>query len=260
MTVQFRADRISYAINCLRIDHRLGRIRRTKRFVAALPLYCHRIADIAAGPIGVTRHVRPSLTPATMRQEHRSVTFAPRRRCPRRVARAGVPACRGRRACAAARRSFNHRRGQAMRRAPRVGRRSHVAQRLAPASSAPAAAGRDGYVRLSLPQLARVSLAPICAAADDQILSELWDLGIGALRAGYCEWIDAHGAAPTTLGWSWFVDVERIWRIVPDSLTSNLMIISAKGYDVGPANTRQCLLNWLTKFDWRGLLVPLIHD
>lgn len=182
MTVQFRADRISYAINCLRIDHRLGRIRRTKRFVAALPLYCHRIADIAAGPVGVTRHVRPSLTPATMRQERRSVTFAPRRRCPRRVARAGVPACRGRRACAAARRSFNHRRGQAMRRAPRVGRRSHVAQRLAPASSAPAAAGRDGYVRLSLPQLARVSLAPICAAADDQILSELWDLGIGAAR------------------------------------------------------------------------------
>lgn len=167
MTVQFRADRISYAINCLRIDHRLGRIRRTKRFVAALPPHCHRIADIAdiaAGPVGVTRHVRPSLTPATMRQERRSVTFAPRRRCPRRVARAGVPACRGRRACAAARRSFNHRRGQAMRRAPRVGRRSHVAQRLAPASSAPAAAGRDGYVRLSLPQLARVSLAPICAA------------------------------------------------------------------------------------------------
>ncbi|MHA7161910.1 DUF4902 domain-containing protein, partial [Burkholderia pseudomallei] len=96
MAVQFRADRISYAINCLRIDHRLGRIRRTKRFVAALPLYCRRIADIAAGPVGVTRHVRPSLTPATMRQERRSVTFAPRRRCPRRVARAGVPACRRR--------------------------------------------------------------------------------------------------------------------------------------------------------------------
>ncbi|WP_315984723.1 DUF4902 domain-containing protein, partial [Burkholderia thailandensis] len=145
---------------------------------------------------------------------------------------------------------------------PRPARRKeiHVAQRSAPASSAPAAAGQDGYVRLSLPQLARVSLAPTFAAADDQILSEIWDLGICALRAGYCEWTDAHWPAPTSLGWSWFVDVEKTLRIVPDSLASNLMIISAEGYDLGPENTRRFLLDWIAKFDWRGLLAPLIPD
>lgn len=120
-------------------------------------------------------------------------------------------------------------------------------------------AGIDGYVRLPLPQLALLSLTPICVDVDDAILSEIWDLKIAALRAGYCEWAETHLWAAVTLGWSWFVDIQNTMRIVPDSITSNLMITSIEGYDLGPLDSKTCIQNWIATLDWPTRVTALIQ-
>lgn len=108
----------------------------------------------------------------------------------------------------------------------------------------------DGYVRVPVARLAALTLNPIWAAADEEVLLQAWEAGMPACRAGYCEWVDQAWLPPITLGWCWFVDPLHTYRLLPQSVSGNVMIVGPKGYDVGPARTTQCLEDWICTLPW----------
>ncbi|WP_175704741.1 DUF4902 domain-containing protein [Burkholderia ambifaria] len=108
----------------------------------------------------------------------------------------------------------------------------------------------DGYVRVSATQLASITLALLYAACDERVLSDAWDLGLPACHAGHCEWIDTNWRPPMTFGWAWLTDRDRTCRMFPNSVTSNVMIVCARGYDVGPDHTRSLLADWINTLPW----------
>ena len=108
----------------------------------------------------------------------------------------------------------------------------------------------DGYVRVTITQLASITLGLLYAARDEGVLSGAWDLGLPACHAGHCEWIDTDWRPPITFGWSWLTDRNRTCRMFPNSVTTNVMIVCARGYDFGPEHTRSLLENWINTLPW----------
>ena len=95
-----------------------------------------------------------------------------------------------------------------------------------------------------------IMLALLYAARDERVLSDAWDLGLPACHAGHCEWIDTNWRPPMTFGWAWLTDRDRTCRMFPNSVTSNVMIVCARGYDVGPDHTRSLLADWINTLPW----------
>ncbi|RQR60043.1 DUF4902 domain-containing protein [Burkholderia sp. Bp9002] len=123
-----------------------------------------------------------------------------------------------------------------------------------------ASAPHDGYVRLSVSQLAAVNPGLLYAGCDAQVLNDAWDHGMPACHAGYCEWIDTDWRPPITFGWCWLADRHHVYRMLPNSVTANVMIVCAKGYDLGPEHTMRLLEEWIVTLPWSASIhayVPL---
>ncbi|MGS0894400.1 DUF4902 domain-containing protein [Burkholderia stagnalis] len=126
-----------------------------------------------------------------------------------------------------------------------------------------ASSSHDGYVRLSVAQLASINPDLLHAACDERVLNDAWDLGLPACHAGHCEWIDTDWRPPITFGWCWLVDRDRVYRLLPNSMTANVMIVCAKGYDVGPERTQALLESWIGTLSWSAdirshLVLPVL--
>jgi len=124
------------------------------------------------------------------------------------------------------------------------------------ARTLPPAISHDGYIRLSLRHLDELPFIHLDSAFDPEILEELQARTIPACHAGYSEWISNTDPA-ISIGWSWFVhaDSRRILP-APEAVRSNVMLVDARGYDLGPAETSMMFATWIATREW----TPAVQD
>ena len=115
----------------------------------------------------------------------------------------------------------------------------------------------DSYIRLQLPALACESFVHKFSYADESFLEELNDQALGVSDAGFTEWqsecLNGNGAV-ISLGFAWFRPAGNSPQlfVAEDPVRSNVMLLDAKGYDLGPQATANLLRSWLTQFPWQS--------
>ena len=101
--------------------------------------------------------------------------------------------------------------------------------------------------------------------ASEDLYAELVEGGIRPRAAGYCEWISEKIQPRISIGWAWFLpnSTER-HALAPGGISSNLMLRTKTGYDLGPRETKELLRDWLSGQHWQAGLdglkfeVPLL--
>jgi len=117
----------------------------------------------------------------------------------------------------------------------------------------------DGYVRMPLATLDALSFDHLFSQCDDEFLQELCAQTVPAAVAGFSEWKSRTDPA-ISLGWGWFVH-SRSQRVLlaPENVRSNVMLIDARGYDLGPVQTANLFRLWLDGLSWQdsvGTVLP----
>lgn len=133
---------------------------------------------------------------------------------------------------------------------------------LAPASAgcSVAAASLDGYLRLSMPALRALPFRHLFSDLDPDLQKELHALGIATSCAGCSEWV-AGSRLEISVGWSWYVDAPTGHMLIaPEEVRSNLMLIDACGYDLGPLHSAYCLRSLLPLLDWKNTVAAALAD
>ena len=117
----------------------------------------------------------------------------------------------------------------------------------------PGAYSGDGYVRLTFPQLCRLKFDKRQMFIDEELLQELLDQNIPALDAGYCDWLDDSTSVQISVGWAWFTIRRNPSRVLaPGGVSSNVMLMSADGSDLGTNRTDELLQAWLSARAWEA--------
>lgn len=118
----------------------------------------------------------------------------------------------------------------------------------------------DGYIRLPLASLNALSFVHLYSESDEAFLDELKAQTIPASSAGFCEW-KSDTAPAISLGWGWFIhsQTERM-MLAPDGVRSNVMLIDAQGYDLGPIKTSNIFCTWLAAFEWQSTVGSAVRD
>lgn len=110
----------------------------------------------------------------------------------------------------------------------------------------------DGYIRLTFQRFCCLSFAQRMTITDDDLRSDLLAQDVPAHSAGYCDWIDVSTAVHVSVGWAWFATGQGApLLLAPGGLSSNVMITSADGNDLGPAKTDELLRAWLSSQRWQ---------
>lgn len=118
----------------------------------------------------------------------------------------------------------------------------------------------DGYIRLSLTSLSKLSFVHLFSTHDDAFLAELRAQDVPACSAGFTEWkSDAEPAV--SLGWGWFIhdDSDQI-MLAPDGVRSNVMLLDTYGYDLGARRTSDLFCTWLQVFPWQDVLSMILNQ
>ncbi|WP_179958330.1 DUF4902 domain-containing protein [Chitinimonas arctica] len=117
----------------------------------------------------------------------------------------------------------------------------------------------DGYIRLTFADFCALRLSQCMAWRDMALLDELRDSGLPVEQAGYCEWSSEETEKKISLGWAWFrPNPDASPMVAPGGISSNMMLCSHAGYDLGMATTEQLLMSWLAGQPWQlGLPEPL---
>lgn len=118
----------------------------------------------------------------------------------------------------------------------------------------------DGYIRLPLASLDALSFEHLYSERDESFLDELKGQTIPACSAGFCEW-KSNGTPAISLGWGWFIhcQTERM-MLAPDGVRSNVMLIDARGYDLGAEKTSNLFCTWLGTFEWQDMVGKAIRS
>jgi hypothetical protein len=110
----------------------------------------------------------------------------------------------------------------------------------------------DGYIRLTFQQLCMLQFSQRQTINDDDLREELIEQDVPAVGAGYCDWLDASTAVQISVGWAWFVTAHDAPPLLaPGGLSSNVMITSVDGNDLGPVKTDELLRAWLSGQVWQ---------
>ncbi|RJG07419.1 DUF4902 domain-containing protein [Noviherbaspirillum cavernae] len=118
----------------------------------------------------------------------------------------------------------------------------------------------DGYIRLPLASLNALSFVHLFSEGDDDFLQELRAQTVPACSAGFSEW-KSDTSPPISLGWGWFIHSQsHRMLLAPDGIRSNVMLIDAHGYDLGPGKTSNLFCMWLNAFDWQGVVSMALRD
>jgi hypothetical protein len=113
----------------------------------------------------------------------------------------------------------------------------------------------DGYVRLSFDELLQLDFNQKSIWEDQGLLEDLVEEDVHASKAGYCEWATRLDGQNISIGWAWFEARDSRVCLAPGGLSSNLMLITPKRYDLGMQKTFALLQSWLEGVDWRPRLV-----
>lgn len=110
----------------------------------------------------------------------------------------------------------------------------------------------DGYIRLSLANLAELPFIHLESTSDPDFCNELLAHTIQTRVAGFSEYRSDTTPA-ISLGWSWYVhSPSNRLLLAPEAVRSNVMLIDIHGYDVGAITTSGLLGTWLAVFDWQS--------
>ncbi|MGQ5524302.1 DUF4902 domain-containing protein [Chitinimonas sp. PSY-7] len=113
----------------------------------------------------------------------------------------------------------------------------------------------DGLIRLTFADLCNIPLRQHMIWQDTDLLLELKGLGIKPSLAGFCEWVSDTATPQISIGWAWFLPstTERA-ILAPGGVSSNVMLRTQTGYDLGSTKTAELLLAWVTSLDWQGFI------
>lgn len=118
----------------------------------------------------------------------------------------------------------------------------------------------DGYIRLPLASLNRLPFVHLYSDSDPDFLDELRAQTVPARSAGFSEWKSDTSPA-ISVGWGWFIHSQNERMLLaPDGVRSNVMLIDAHGYDLGPAKTSSLFCTWLASFNWQGDVSLALRD
>jgi hypothetical protein len=110
----------------------------------------------------------------------------------------------------------------------------------------------DGYIRLTFQQLCALAFARRTTIEDHELCEDLRNRDIPAVGAGYCDWLDIKAPAQVSVGWAWFVIAHDAPRLLaPGGFSSNVMIVTASGRDIGAPLTNELLAAWLSMQRWQ---------
>ena len=110
----------------------------------------------------------------------------------------------------------------------------------------------DGLVRLSFNELCSLRLHPCMIWSDDDLRMELSESGIELVDAGYCEWASEMGVPQVSIGWAWYQgEPGQGMALAPGGISSNVMLRSQTGYDLGTGRTEELLQDWLAQLSWQ---------
>jgi len=116
---------------------------------------------------------------------------------------------------------------------------------------------QDGYIRLTFQHLCALRFSRRTLMDDGDLCEELLEQDIPAFSAGYCDWLDVSTPARISVGWAWFVTTSGATRLLaPGGISSNVMITSADGRDLGAAMTGKLLHAWLSGQSWQHDSLP----
>ncbi len=120
------------------------------------------------------------------------------------------------------------------------------------------AVSHDGYIRLSLRALSKLSFIHLSSDFDNDILTDLKLQTVPARHAGFSEWISDTNPA-ISLGWSWFIhsQTQRLLA-APEAIRSNVMLIDVRGYDLGTTTTSYLFTTWLALHDWQRTVADAV--
>jgi len=112
----------------------------------------------------------------------------------------------------------------------------------------------DGYIRLSLKHLSELPFTHLNSDVDPEILEDLQMQTVPAAAAGYSEWTSITTPA-ISLGWSWFVHSRSGQLLLaPEAVRSNVMLVDARGYDLGQMATSFLFATWLATHEWKNVV------
>ncbi|WP_158228862.1 DUF4902 domain-containing protein [Chitinimonas sp. BJB300] len=113
----------------------------------------------------------------------------------------------------------------------------------------------DGLIRLTFADLCSTPIKQLMVWQDTDLLNELKDWGIKPSIAGFCEWVSETTAPQISIGWAWFLPSTTERPILaPGGVSSNVMLRTQTGYDLGSQKTAELLLAWVTGLEWQGLI------
>ena len=111
----------------------------------------------------------------------------------------------------------------------------------------------DGYIRLTFQRFCRLSFSQRMTITDDDLRTDLLAQDVPAYCAGYCDWLDVSTSVQVSVGWAWFAtDQGAPQLLAPGGMSSNVMITSLDGQDLGPGKTDELLKAWLSSQKWQN--------
>lgn len=105
------------------------------------------------------------------------------------------------------------------------------------------------YLRIRLAELMQLELC--------HLFSEVTSYELSGAK-GYTEWGGSLDQKPLSLSWEWMILGDGIIIPGPRPVTSNIMLIDAKGYDLGPECTAESLTTKITALDWARHIQELL--
>jgi len=118
----------------------------------------------------------------------------------------------------------------------------------------------DGYLRLTLAELASMRLVHLHSGEDPSVKGMLDGLCIPCRQAGYTEWWVP--AIHLSIGWDWYVDTLTMQlRMAPWEVRSNVMLVTVDALaDLGAKASEYLLRQHLSNLSWpQQLAVELVH-
>lgn len=110
-----------------------------------------------------------------------------------------------------------------------------------------------GYIRLSVPELRKVSLLHLISGMDEDGHGQDHAGAVPTAITGYTEWV-SRDCPPITVGWDWEMLAQhtsvRLRRV--SSASSNVMLQNVEQVDLGPAKTALLLEDFIDGIEWQS--------